>query len=386
MINMKIRLSVILFTFILILCSCSFTGSGCFLNNKNAMDDGADEIIEAMIVSTGDGSYIISTEFVFHGKKKAKSGPRGGNFGYYEPRISSHNLETGELTGRFTMGKREEGEIALLGEAGGKIWYVSVNTELGFHARDPKTLEILITEKQVNDANPEFNGQLLKREWNYISQDFRFDFVKKLPVVTMKSGKLYYIDPSTLKAIEAAEPDYLMSNSEVTTTSIELKTNYYIELKGQNSRVIEIDRKKAGDTEYLEGEFMLSTYPVYTPKDISSNSGQDEYAIITEDRSLLILSRSDPNDKAKVKISKIKIIDERSVDLIWQTEIDDIYYDPEKAIGGTFFETLNIFSKGNPNYKTMKAFLSGGNLIYIYNLKAVCIGLENGKILWQYEI
>ncbi len=92
------------------------------------------------------------------------------------------------------------------------------------------------------------------------------------------------------------------------------------------------------------------------------------------------MSPTDVTDKSKVIISKVRLNQDTTVTLTWQTELTEIYRDPVKGIDKSSFET--VFSKGNPDLGTMRVVVSEDKLIYVFMLKMVCIDMNTGKILW----
>lgn len=362
------------------LLSCSFVRTGCGLYTKNAEEDKADDVQEIVISQTSNGTYLTAVEWIFQGKRQTKQGIRGGHDGWWETRVSCYDLATGKLMGRYVFGKREEAEFTLLGETGGKLWLASADKELGFHAREIPSLKIAVTESEILKANPTL--MLDKPEWNYVAQVYRFDKVKKMPVIMDKGGKELYINPVTLKTETPDEVRYYTSNSTATTSSVSLAVNKYIQFNRSGN--IEIDKKETSGLNINKGEFLLSAIPVYTAKTPDGRTDIDDENIITPDGCLFILSETSGGDKANCVISKIKMHEDNSVTLIWQTELDNIYRYPEKVLTAGFFETT--FKSGNPNYGNPKTILTDKGLIFIYNLKMTCIDINSGKIKWELDL
>src|SRR5687768_6008398 len=121
--------------------------SSCF--HKDVMNDRADDVEESFIYKGKDGTYIITKEEIFQATSKKSSGGFTQISGYAEYRISSYDLETGNLNGRAELGEGMEEAFTILGATEGKLWIYSIDPDLGFHARDPKTLEILTDEKTL---------------------------------------------------------------------------------------------------------------------------------------------------------------------------------------------------------------------------------------------
>jgi hypothetical protein len=72
------------------------------------------------------------------------------------------------------------------------------------------------------------------------------------------------------------------------------------------------------------------------------------------------------------------------IKLEWTTVVDNIFADPQKVFEKGGFEY--VFSKGSPDISTKRVVFSGDKLVYVSMLKAVCISMIDGKILWRADI
>ena len=45
-----------------------------------------------------------------------------------------------------------------------------------------------------------------------------------------------------------------------------------------------------------------------------------------------------------------------------------------------------VFSKGNPDLRTMRTVSGKEKLVFISMLRAVCIDTENGNVIWDIEL
>jgi hypothetical protein len=122
----------------------------------------------------------------------------------------------------------------------------------------------------------------------------------------------------------------------------------------------------------------------YAEDNIKRYSDDKYYEIITDDKSVFVISQTDVTDQAKVVISKVKLSRDSTVSLQWQTVLNDIYRDPDKGFDKSTFEV--VFSKGNPNLRTMRVVDGEDKLILIFMLKATCFDIQSGKILWTIDL
>ncbi|HMS65048.1 MAG TPA: hypothetical protein PKD83_07315 [Ignavibacteria bacterium] len=413
--------------------------------------DTADDIKE-FIISESKGEYfLISKEEIFQATSKSDNNGIRQITGYTEYRISSYDVNSGNLISRVLLGDRKENACELLGESNGLLWYKSVDPELGFHARDPKTLDVMIPQRRITNINPFLEGNLSQPEWNKIKTYYGFDIYKQMPMISDNSGFLYFIDPETLKAEKTggSVKNYDFDKNCL-STSLSLNDNSNLYMKGSPRNHIEIGNKELEDVSFLKGEFIqssvqidpktiinellepfnkeinnlekqidslkniLSEFSVDSDKDknksitqsrkifiernierlekkikYSEDSKQKEtesenFTLFTPDGCVFVYSQTDVTDQSKVLISKIKIDPDTSIVLVWQTKLENIYSDPAKGLDRSAFEA--VFSKGDPDLNTKRAVMGNGKLIFMSMLRAVCIDIENGKVLWEKEM
>lgn len=423
----------------------------CNFMKKSVMNDIADDVKEAIISGTGGEYFVVTKEEIFQATSKSDKNGIRQITGYVDYRISSYDLNTGKLSARIDLGDRNENECTFLGETKGKIWYKSVDMNLGFHAREPKNLSVIISQEKITEANPFLKNNLSLPEWNSILTYYGFDTDKNMPMVTDNSGFVYYIDPETLAAEKTSESiernDY---NHSCLSTSMYIDAEKQIYLQGSPRNYLSIYNKESKDISFLKGEFLLSSYkpesddanqkffapyldeiagykreidsineilgstesiPIdknskyynrdnkkyaerniqnllnkikYAEDNIKRYSRNDSYSLITKDNGVFILSQTDVTDQAKILISKERIDPDSTSKQIWQTELQDIYRNPDKGMDRSSFEI--VFSKGNPNLNTMRVISGNGRLVLIFMLRAVCLDTETGIVIWNIEL
>ena len=128
--------------------------ASCNPMKKNTMKDRADDVKESIIVKTDNGAFLIIREEIFQAVSKSDNGGFRRISGYTEERISSYDLNTGALIKRIALGEIRENNCLFLGYADGKLWYKSIDKDIGFHARDPESLEIIVNEEKITEVNP----------------------------------------------------------------------------------------------------------------------------------------------------------------------------------------------------------------------------------------
>lgn len=349
---------------------------------KNVMNDNCDNVGEAIIAKYNKGYALVVKEEIFQAQTKSDNNGIRQITGYNEYRISSYDINTGEILKRIELGEREVGYTHFLGQTDGKLWYKSVNPEIGFHALDPGTLEIIVSEKMVMDANPFLYGNISIPDWNSIQSFFGFDSEKNMPMISDNSGYLYYIDPVSLKADKTNES--IKNNrydDRPAKGSVQIENNVWVYLNGNPRNRIDYKNIISPEPSFLEGDILMSSTELNQSELIAGKKNRE---IITKDNCIFILSQSDVTDNAKVVISKIQLYGDASVQLKWETVLDNIFRKPDKGLDRSSFDM--VFSKGHPDFNTMRVAYGDNKLVFVFMLKATCIDTESGKILWSRDL
>lgn len=437
------KISIILYS-VMIIASVSFLS--CNIMKKNLMEDIADDIKEVVISRSGDEYFVVAKEEIFQATSKSDNGGIRHITGYDEYRISSYDLNTGRLSARVALGDREDNTCSFLGETGGKLWYKSVDKNLGFHAREPKNLSVVISQDKITEVNPFLKDNLSQPDWNSISTYYGFDEEKNMPMVSDNSGFVYYINPETLIAEKTSESiERIISDNNCLSTSMYIDADNSIYLDGAPRCYVKAFNKENKDISFLKGQFLQSSNVIkpsesdikffapylneiaeykrgidsirklideqtmdngqsysnnkkraernildlqnkikYAEEKIKRNSRNENFSLVSEDNGVFILSQTDVTDQAKIIISKVKINSDSTISLAWQTEVSDIFRDPVKGMDRSSFEV--VFSKGNPDLGTMRVLSGNRKLVIFSMLHAFCIDEENGRILWNREL
>ena len=417
---------------------------GCFFFKKDLMKDDADDVEEMVIVSSGGQDYLVSKEEIFQATSKSSKGGMRMTTGYTENRLSSYNIQTGELVKRIELGERDDNYMNFLGVADGKLWYVSENEKIGLHTRDPKTLDIINSQEDITNVNPNLKNNFPKVKYYELSKYYGFNVSLKTPMVSDNSGIVYEIDPKTLKATVISESikrfDFKKSTE---TTSLHFNSEKYMSLSGEPRKIFEFENKKFKDINFLDGKFLLTSNSIniaevfpdyvkpildkitkaqnkldslnnvvenakdnndknyeYTKRyiDYEIRNSEDEIkrqnddlrrindetytGIITRDNGVYIKHRSSASDTAKIILSKV-IVDpvNHDVKLIWSTLLENIFWEPEKVYEKDGFDY--VFSSGSPKLDTKRIVFKDKYLIFFTMLKTVCINMETGVVLWK---
>jgi hypothetical protein len=418
--------------------------SGCF--KKSVMKDTADNVEEAVIMESDGSKYLVTKETIFQATSKSQKGGFRQTSGYQEYRLTSYDLNTGAVVKRIELGEANDNFHYFLGPTDGLLWYFSKDEKTGLHARDPKTLDIKISNDDILSANPDLKNNLPNPKYYELSKYYGFDLKKKMPMISDNNGFVYYIDTKTLKAEKTSKSIENFKFEETTTsTSLDFDKNNHIRLSGSPRNHIGIYSKELGEPTFLDGKFLFSSNKenmweanpeYYAPLIKSKEKKQHEFdslkqllenaegnpkmqdwqlrnvkiymdiaqrdidrmneemneevfgsmfnMLITKDRGVFVLHQSNASDTSKVIISKVIIYKDTTVEVKWNTYIPDVFMEPDKVMDKPGFEY--VFSKGSPDFRKMRATLSMNRLVFIFMLRAVCIDTDSGNILWDIEL
>lgn len=432
----------------IILTIVSVTFLSCGLMKKNVMEDIADDVKDA-VISEKDGEYfVVSKEEIFQATSKSDNGGIRQISGYDEYRISSYDLNTGKLSARIPLGERKKNECTFLGETNGLLWFKSVDKDLGLHAREPKNLNVVVTQDRILQVNPFLVNNLSQPDWNSVGTYYGFDVLKNMPMISDNSGFVYYLNPETLiaeKTTESIERVNTDNNCLSTSMDIDAKTSIYLE--GNPRNYLKMFNKENKEISFLNGQFLQSSNMPsqsesnekffgpnlkeisgfkreidsiqriidnnetavstqyykknykkfaemniqnlqnkikYAEDDILRYSRGNNYYLVSEDNGVFILSQTNVTDQAMVLISKVIINPDSTAKQVWQTELQGIYRDPVKGMDRSSFDV--VFSKGDPNLSMMRVMSRDKKLVLFTMLHAVCLDEKNGNILWNIEL
>ncbi|MGL5892320.1 MAG: hypothetical protein ACRC3B_20675, partial [Bacteroidia bacterium] len=239
------------------------TLQSCF--HKDVMTDRADDIMCSFIYSDKSGAVIINREEIFQATSKSSGGGMTRISGYAEYRLSAYDLATGKLLARVELGEgQKEGECTVIGLINDKLWMFSMNPELGFHYRNPRTLEVEKTQAEIIAAAPFTNFKFAVPEWPQIGQFYGTDDVYNNIIVTDLSGFRYKYDPATQLLTKTTDDilsfDNWTSSSAAPGNAIAINSDSSVNLTGEPRRMIQFDYKPGKfDGSYLKGGFIVTS-------------------------------------------------------------------------------------------------------------------------------
>lgn len=414
--------------------------TSCF--HKDVMNDRADDVSQSFIYTGKGGSYIITQELIFQATSKSSGGGMTSISGYNECRFTSYDLATGAMLGRVELGEEIDHACKIVGVLNDQIWCYSIDPDLGLHARDPKTLEVVKKEAELSVGAI----QLSRPEWSRISDYYAYDANEGKLMVTDMQGLHYYYDAkenkfaSTENEMPEVEwsPDYLGSTAYFTkedyisfdgkddrkkirwgyddsTAGISLlKPSFLLDLNEERDRarvqaqIEELTARRNAVQNRVDS--LVKLHPVFKEEYPSWSSMTDEEIDLNSD---LRDWRSDVRDidgdiedlnKEFGDYEDYALSDTRFGSLVYSA---NSVSDTARAIltcvdcnakkfterwhldlSSFYFdpdkaEGAGVFDEGDPEFRYRWADIYDGKFVMIAQLQMVCVDMTSGKKLWE---
>lgn len=407
------------------------------------MSDPADDVTQSFIYSGKNGTYIITQEQIFQAVSKSSGGGVTHISGHNDCRLTSYDLETGAIVGRAELGEEIDEGCKIIGVQNDQVWCYSCDPELGLHARDPKSLDVI---KKEADYSALSALQLSRPEWSRISDYYGFDVKKEMLMLTDMQGVHYYFDVAGNKTEETGNemprvewsPDYLGSNAyfaqdsfasfegnddrrklqwryEDSTADLAfLKPSFFIDLNEQRAWKREQDHiAKATvkrDAIKAKQDSLFAAHPIfkeeYAPWDKMTEEERDMRGDVSRLASELSEAERELEDLTDVfeDNNDYALGDKPYSSLIYSAHTVS---DTSRAIltcvdcrskkfterwrldlSSLYFdpdkaEGAGVFDEGNPEFRYRWADIHDGKFVMIAQLQMICIDMSSGKKLWQ---
>jgi hypothetical protein len=419
--------------------------TSCF--HKDVMNDAADDVAQSFIYTGKNGSYVITQELIFQATSKSSGGGMTRISGYNECRLTSYDLATGAMLGRVETGEQIDEGISILGVVNDQVWCYSIETELGLHYRDPKTMEVLKKESELTAlAGFDFS----RPEWSRILDYYNYEVANGMIVLTDMQGKIYYLDTekNTLAETESKMPDdnwmddYLSSSAyfnpdeyisfngdadrkrlqwqyEDTTADLPfLKPEVFIDLneanlyKKEQARIVAMTAKR--DSAKAVVDKVISEHPVFADEysswsKMTAEERDFQSVFYTMKRNLEEIERDledltddfdDSNDYVlsdnnySALIYSASSVADTARAIITCVDITKPKKFTERwHLDLTSFyydpdkaEGAGVFDEGDPEFGYRWADIHDGKFVMIAQLQMICIDMKSGKQLWQISL
>lgn len=280
--------------------------SGCMY--KSVTEGNADDIHKACIYDFRGVQYLVCLESVFQATSK-KSGQGFTQIsGFNDMRISVYDMTDGSLIARKGTGRQIDQAINFLGCSENNLWFFSLKE--GIHSRDPKTLEVNITQDMILEKNPQLRDNLAMCEWYKINTFFQLNELKGVVVLTDSQGFRYEMDPATLIAVKMPGEYSMLSNRD------DQPFETYISFSGMNLSLSGDLRKHIN----MQGTVTDSTLSFLDGKFIADQNILRTY----QNLSNKLKTARETRDSLLLKIEEIKSLNNGS-DPKWGTSEYDIF-------------------------------------------------------------
>jgi hypothetical protein len=220
---------------------CLFLTSSCF--HKDVMTDRADDIDSPILYHGKEGDFLICRETIFQATSKSSRNGVTSISGHNDYRISSYDLSTGKLSARIKVTGGDDATV-LLGKTDGKIWLYSLDKDLGLHCRNPKTLEVTVSQQQLCTNTQLSTITFAKPKWYDLPHYFSFNYIANKLMVTDMQGYVYYVNPandSVQKTSDKVGNGIATFSADNFTSQSKLDDKRKVSLDGDNRKTLSIN-------------------------------------------------------------------------------------------------------------------------------------------------
>ncbi|MCX6245229.1 MAG: hypothetical protein NTU98_11050 [Bacteroidetes bacterium] len=147
------------------------------------------------------------------------------------------------VNGEKIKSVRVKGKTEYIGSAGGKAWFFSIDPKLKFHARDPLSLDIVVSSGDILKKNQDLKSGLSDQAGNY-----SMDTTGKYIFFTANDGYYYLLDPVSLNVKktgqEAGRSYYELSNKELINTTLRISDSMEVYFRGNTRASLVLEKQK----------------------------------------------------------------------------------------------------------------------------------------------
>lgn len=248
---------------------------------------------EAQLISTPDGERLFVVENVNDGEDSTLERMK-----VFDPSdLTKEPLQTYTRSG-----------VSYRGYAGGRLWFSSDDDDLGWHARDPRTLEVTVTEPQLVKAD----ARLAKVHQGSFTGD-------GLDLDTLDGYELH-VDAETLAITDAPKNRPSTSLPSLESYDATLDETRELAFEGQPRRSVTLNKVVQGTETFLEPRFLR-------PRRSDAN-----VFVVGDPESVIVLHRKTVKYDSPISISRVTT-DGR---VLWTRGLGDENRLEEAALSGDF--------------------------------------------------
>lgn len=348
----------------------------------------ADGITWALSYSGEAGNYILTKEEIFHQHSRTTKGGSTIISGAVSIRFTSYDAASGEIVSRWVAGKKQQKNAEFLGYTGNKLWFYSVQKALSFHARDPRTLQVVSTKEDLFSADPGLAKRISEPGYNDIDQYTGFDPWSERIIMTDLSGQVFWMDLVTGKVENTAVKPHTYFSAAASATDASITPGHYFSMQGElRKKTAKNGVEMPGEDSFLEGVILLEKDPqrciTYTKTFSDSLPGIPEHNLLQtyllglDSNVIYVEHAANTTDTAALCISRIHIGASGSK-TEWTVTVPGIYFYISRMSGQPLLKKQ--VGSGDPSFQWYG--INGNVLTGIRMLHIFGIELTTGKLMY----
>ena len=344
-------------------------------------------LVEAGMHSDGNKHTLFTIETVYTVTSSKSGGGISTKSGYTTCYLNAVDVNTGEVIKHRKIGDFRD-RIEFIGSLGGKSWFFSHDPAVGLHTRNPETLEIGESIKDIIAKNPVMAAGITDA-----SYQTGMDSSARYLFTTSRDGYNYLVDPVTLIATKTDEhsnkrfysPDepatgmgrnevndsleFLFSGSprsalEVTTKTFNKSSFDFFSHGGKNIPSKSLYYNQVGVKKYTGFDFIEPKFLNNTASPAGKESGRP---LLKEGDIYFVISKSMLGNQFNWVVAAINI-NYNDASLKWKMTIDNT-------------------EKVNPGDKDLlAASIAGEKLVVVFENVMVALNKATGALIWRKDI
>ena len=199
-------------------------------------------LVKAGLHDDGKKKTLFTIETIYTVTSKKSGGGFTSRSGYTTCFLNAVDVKTGENLQRKKIGDFKD-RIEFMGSLGNKAWFYSYDPAIGLHTRNPATLEVEQSTKDIIAKNPDLSVGLTE-----LGYQTDIDSSGKYIFTTTKDGYNYLIDPVTLVATKtddkANRRHYLSGDRTTASGDCTINDSLSFQFSGSPRAILQVTTKK----------------------------------------------------------------------------------------------------------------------------------------------
>ena len=305
--------------------------------------------------------YTIESVFYITSTKRG----RGIQFnqGYTKRYLNAVNPENGVKINTVKL----KGITNYIGSAGGKAWFFSADPKVGLHARNPVSLDIMVTSKEIITCNPDIKSGLSGQ-----ADDFSTDTSGTSVFITANDGYCYLLDPVSLKTVRTdkkAATNYYWHDNDLLLKSLFINDSLQVSFRGSPRETLIREKNTRQVTEEMKDISFIEPDILSDRTDKILVKETDNFNVpvpgLKDSNTIFILSHNNLSPHTFNWVITALYIDFSTAKIVWQKEINQT-------------EKIKFFDK-----QLLKAGIENKYLILVFKNMLLGIDKKTGNIAWR---